>query len=100
MWLRASVMLAASNMVAASPAGTLDAGFNGDGVALAGFNPWDASALAVLQQPDGKIVSAGYAAPSGSENKKMVVVRYNSNGTLDTSFNGIGVLSVNMSDGI
>ena len=100
MWLCASVMLAASNMVAASPAGTLDAGFNGDGVALAGFNPWDASALAVLQQPDGKIVSAGYAAPSGSENKKMVVVRYNSNGTLDTSFNGIGVLSVNMSDGI
>ena len=38
MWLRASVMLAASNMVAASPASTLDAGFNGDGVALAGFN--------------------------------------------------------------
>ena len=94
-----TVLLTTNNTLAAPP-GTLDPNFSGDGVALADFNPLDASALAVLQQTDGKVVSAGYSAPVGSPDSTLVLARYNTNGALDTSFSGDGVMQVNMADGI
>jgi uncharacterized delta-60 repeat protein len=94
-----TVLLTTNNTLAAPP-GTLDPNFSGNGVALADFNPLDASALAVLQQTDGKIVSAGYSAPVGSPDSTLVLARYNTNGALDTSFSGDGVMQVNMADGI
>ena len=48
----------------------------------------DDTATGVAAQPDGKIVVAGTSF-NGS-NKDFAVVRYNSNGTLDTSFGGTG----------
>ena len=93
-------LLLSANAALAAPPGTLDPNFSGDGVALADFNPLDASALAVLQQSDGKIVSAGYSAPVGSSDSTLVLARYNTSGALDTSFSGDGVMQVNMADGI
>ncbi|MCD9188457.1 MAG: FG-GAP-like repeat-containing protein [Pyrinomonadaceae bacterium] len=48
----------------------------------------------VVIQPDGKIVAVGYINnPSGTA--MVSVVRLNPNGTLDTSFNSVGYVSVN-----
>ncbi|MEU3747804.1 MULTISPECIES: DUF11 domain-containing protein [Streptomyces] len=43
------------------PNGTVDTGFGGDGFVVTGFGDFD-EARAVLVQPDGKIVAAGYGA--------------------------------------
>ncbi|MEU7121501.1 calcium-binding protein [Streptomyces zaomyceticus] len=44
-----------------NPNGSVDTGFGGDGFVVTGFNDFD-EARAVLVQPDGKIVAAGYGA--------------------------------------
>ncbi|ALO13293.1 putative calcium-binding protein [Streptomyces venezuelae] len=43
------------------PDGTIDTGFGGDGFVVTGFGDFD-EARAVLVQPDGKVVAAGYGA--------------------------------------
>ncbi|MFB7357608.1 calcium-binding protein [Streptomyces gardneri] len=43
------------------PNGTIDTGFGGDGFVVTGFGDFD-EARAVLVQPDGKVVAAGYGA--------------------------------------
>ena len=70
--------------------GTLDTSFDGDsgngnGKVITGFggNEW---ATAVAIQPNGKIVAAGMTNRPDSAN--FAVARYNTNGTLDTSFDG------------
>jgi len=71
--------------------GKLDKTFSGDGKVTTGFSvcvpfciPFDAEAADVAIQPNGKIVVAGYAGGS------FAIVRYNKNGTLDTTFSGDG----------
>ncbi len=44
----------------------------------------------VVLQSDGKIVAGGYAQPVGLARHQFAVVRYNSNGILDTTFNAAG----------
>lgn len=72
--------------------GTLDDTFNGTGYAshhnAAGGNSADYG-NAVAIDSSGKIVVAGYSL-NASGNFDMVVWRYNSNGTLDPTFNGTG----------
>jgi len=48
----------------------------------------DDQANSVAVQNDGKIVAAGYTAEPG--NGKFALARYNSDGSLDTTFNGTG----------
>jgi uncharacterized delta-60 repeat protein len=62
-------------------AGALDPTFGNGGKALA--SPYLSGISAVLLQPDGKIVVGG-----GSGN--MTLLRYNADGTLDTTFGGSG----------
>ncbi len=50
----------------------------------------NAVAQAVAVQPDGKILSVGFAY--NGANNDFAVVRYNPNGTLDTTFNGSGTV--------
>ncbi len=66
--------------------GSLDASFNGDGKVTTDFgnNTFDA-ALDVEIQTDGKIVAVGHTAINFID---MAVARYNSNGSLDTTFGG------------
>ncbi|HEY7638818.1 MAG TPA: Calx-beta domain-containing protein [Steroidobacteraceae bacterium] len=77
--------------------GTVDNAFgpSGNGTVtthIAGADPVaQESASAVTVQRDGKIVVAGNATVPGSGGKLAIaLVRYNSNGTVDTSFNGNG----------
>ncbi|MBG9389182.1 calcium-binding protein [Caenimonas aquaedulcis] len=44
----------------------------------------------MLIQPDGKIVLAGFTRSAGAGNNDFLLVRYNQDGSLDTSFDGDG----------
>ncbi|HWW52429.1 MAG TPA: hypothetical protein VNY84_01580, partial [Acidimicrobiales bacterium] len=84
-------------------AGALDtASFGaGKGFAETSFsNQADDTSQAVAVQPDGHIVLAGFAKVDvGANTDGIGVVRYNSNGTLDPTFNGTGKVSTNISGG-
>ncbi len=67
--------------------GSLDNTFDGDGRVFTLSGIYGASANAVVIQSDGKIVVAG---SSYSKSASFAVVRYNSNGSLDTSFGTAG----------
>lgn len=68
--------------------GSLDASFGNNGIVLTTVGTYD-QANAVVIQPDGKIVVGGYTE-IGSHNIFMVV-RYNTNGGLDASFDSDGI---------
>jgi uncharacterized delta-60 repeat protein len=70
--------------------GSLDTTFNGTGKVLADFPYHYGFASSVALQSDGKIVVAGQFQSSANYNYDGVVIRYNSNGSLDTTFNGTG----------
>ena len=71
--------------------GTLDTSFSGDGKLTTAIGASDDYGYSVTVQADGKILVAGYSA-NGSNND-FALVRYNSDGTLDTSFSGDGKLT-------
>jgi uncharacterized delta-60 repeat protein len=73
--------------------GTLDTSFNGTGRVITVFDgPSGATCLAT--QSDGKIVVCGYTSSGRDGNSRVfAVLRYNDNGTLDTSFNGTGMVT-------
>lgn len=68
--------------------GTLDTTFNGTGRVLTDIAGNGDSANSVAIQSDGKILAAGYG--NDGSNNNFAVVRYNANGSLDTTFNGTG----------
>jgi uncharacterized delta-60 repeat protein len=67
----------------------LDSSFNSTGKVTTPISSGDDVGFALALQGDGKILVAGYAQPTGS-NEDFALVRYNGNGSLDTSFNGTG----------
>lgn len=72
--------------------GTLDTTFDADGIALIDTDATASSEYAkdIALQPDGKLVIVGYTYPTSS----FIVVRLNSNGSLDASFDGDGVYTL------
>ncbi len=80
--------------------GTRDLSFGTDGIAITPITPpgvttsnaWGAN---VLVQPNGAIVEVGRAAGSSGYND-ILVARYNSNGTADTSFASVGYVLVDL----
>ena len=74
--------------------GTLDSTFDTDGIVTTTTIGTGSSALAVGLQTDGKIVVTGNATIGGVEN--FVVVRYNTNGSLDTSFDTDGIVTTSI----
>jgi uncharacterized delta-60 repeat protein len=80
-----------------NPDGSLDATFSGDGMVTTGFGGDTSIADAIAVQPDGKIVAAGYIAASPSE--YIAMARYNPDGSLDTSFSGDGMLTLDFTGG-
>jgi len=78
-------------MVRYTITGTLDSSFNGTGIVT---TPIGISAFGtgIVLQPDGKIVVAG-----GSDGD-FALARYNSDGTLDTSFNGTGIATTTITN--
>jgi len=75
-----------------TPDGTLDSSFGGGGRVTTDLTRRGGDcALGVAIQTDGKIVAAGHSG-FGGPNGKVAVVRYNSDGTLDTTFGGDGIV--------
>jgi uncharacterized delta-60 repeat protein len=74
--------------------GRLDTSFNGTGKVTTLFNGGAAAnAYAVALQADGKIIVAG------SSLNDFALARYNTNGTLDTSFNSTGTVTTPIGNG-
>jgi uncharacterized delta-60 repeat protein len=71
--------------------GSLDTGFDSDGIVITTITGIIDIAYSVAIQGDGKIVAAGYSYIVGAND--FAVVRYNSNGSLDTSFDTDGIVT-------
>jgi uncharacterized delta-60 repeat protein len=77
------------------PTGQLDTAFGNGGLVTTSIGGVFPMATAVIVQPDGKILVGG-SAGSGLRNvpSPTVLVRYNSNGSLDNTFGDAGIVSV------
>ncbi|WDF42272.1 calcium-binding protein [Streptomyces sp. T12] len=77
------------------PDGSPDGAFGGgDGVSITSFSDvGGAVAQDMALQPDGKIVLVGY---SGETNFDFALARYNSDGSLDTTFSGDGRVTTDL----
>jgi uncharacterized delta-60 repeat protein len=72
------------------PDGTPDNSFSGDGKVTTDFNLLADQANAVAIQSDGKIVVVGSATLTNPGFADFAIARYDTNGTLDSSFDGDG----------
>jgi uncharacterized delta-60 repeat protein len=71
--------------------GMLDPNFGTGGIVISNLQPGSDGAFDVAIQADGKIVVVGASGPSPSlSTSHFAVVRYNIDGSLDTSFGGVG----------
>jgi uncharacterized delta-60 repeat protein len=79
--------------------GTLDATFDGDGVATTDLTAGFDIANAVTIQVDGKILAAGEAGSCCEYTGSFGLVRYDADGTLDATFGGDGIVITNFTRG-
>jgi uncharacterized delta-60 repeat protein len=70
--------------------GTLDSTFDGDGIVTTSITSSGGHANAKAIQLDGKIIVAG--SSFGQNNTDFGIARYNSNGSLDSTFDGDGIV--------
>ena len=80
--------------------GSLDTSFDSDGKVLTNIGPGSTidNAADIAIQSDGKIVVVGYSNNGSSDD--FAVVRYNTNGSLDTSFDSDGKVLTNIGPGL
>ena len=86
-----------SNFVAAryNTNGSLDNSFDGDGIAITDVGTsFSSNANSVEIQTSGKIIVAGFSFVSTG--RDFALVRYNSNGSLDNTFDGDGKVTTNI----
>jgi uncharacterized delta-60 repeat protein len=76
--------------------GSLDTSFSGDGIVTTAIGAFDDRSYSIALQSDGKIITAGSSSLSSYYN--FALVRYNADGTLDTSFNGDGIVTTDLGD--
>ena len=76
--------------------GTLDKTFSGDGKVITDFTNSNDTARGVAIQPDDKIVVVGDSDSSRTDD--FALVRYNTNGTLDTTFGNKGKILTDFTD--
>ena len=81
-----ALVLAAAPTARAAP-GDLDPTFGGDGIVRTDLSSSEDDGFAVAIQPDGKIVVGGVKG-NGGPNPRFAVVRYEADGSLDSSFGG------------
>ncbi|MES2098719.1 MAG: hypothetical protein V4569_02775 [Pseudomonadota bacterium] len=79
------------------PAGALDTSFGSAGKAVTAVGPTDDYAQAMVVQPDGKIVVAGWG--NGALGYAFEIVRYERDGALDISFGTAGKVITSVGDG-
>jgi uncharacterized delta-60 repeat protein len=87
-------------VVRLNPNGIRDFTFGGgDGIATSDFGGVGGDfANAVVVQPDGKIVVVGKRGSNTRDDTRFAVARYNPNGSPDNTFDGNGLLTVDMED--
>ena len=73
--------------------GSMDSSFNGNGKQITAINGTD-EGYALAIQKDGKIILSGYTYTTSS-NTIFALVRYNKNGSPDSTFNGNGKQTAN-----
>ena len=76
--------------------GSLDTSFGSDGTLTTKLGQGESQAASVALQADGKIVVAGYTF--FQPGRLFALARYNSDGSLDTSFDGNGKLTTQFSN--
>ena len=74
--------------------GSLDGTFGNGGIVRTSFGSKDDAITGIAIQSDGKIVAGGYATVSNR--LTFAVARYNTNGTLDKTFDGDGKVTTNV----
>jgi uncharacterized delta-60 repeat protein len=79
--------------------GSLDVTFDGDGKVTTDFAGSIDEARGVAIQADGKIVAAGFTDVSGPFGFAFALARYNTNGSLDTTFDGDGKVTTDFAVG-
>jgi len=77
--------------------GVLDNGFSNDGKQQITFDNCCQSANQVLLQPDGKIITVGYANTEDSDSD-FLLARLNPNGSLDSTFGVVGKVRTSFGD--
>jgi uncharacterized delta-60 repeat protein len=73
--------------------GSLDTSFSGDGIVTNSYGSNSSSAASIALQADGKILLGGSSINLSSGVTDFAMVRYNSNGSLDSSFSGDGIVA-------
>jgi uncharacterized delta-60 repeat protein len=91
-----TVALGVSCVICAAD-GDLDPSWHSDGVATLGVTETRYAGNAIALQCDGKVVVAGIANGAG-ESAELAVVRYNTDGSLDTSFATNGLFAIDVGD--
>lgn len=73
--------------------GSLDTNFGDGGIVITDVQDhYSEVCSSIAIQNDGKIIVGGYAADSGDDLRHFIVLRYLSNGTLDTTFGTNGIV--------
>jgi len=95
--LVAGLLVGLTPLPALAAAGDLDITFSGDGKLTTSVSGGNDGAGGVALQADGKIVVAGGADTLGGA---FALVRYNADGSLDTSFDGDGIVITDFTAGV
>ena len=80
-----------------NPDGSLDTTFGTDGVVVTAVNTNNEAPKVLKILDDGKILVAGGYVPEGTGTIDSIVMRYDSNGVLDTTFSGDGMAEIDFS---
>ncbi|PYE47935.1 beta strand repeat-containing protein, partial [Deinococcus yavapaiensis] len=78
-------------LVRYTASGTLDSTFGTGGKVTTDFGSSSDGIFALMVQSDGKLIAAGFA--TNGSNYDFALARYEVNGALDTTFNGIGKIA-------
>ena len=81
-------------LVRLTSSGALDTTFNGTGKVVTNFGATGELAYDLVLQADGKLVAVGQAPVGGTTS--VALARYNTDGSLDTSFGGTGKVTTNL----
>lgn len=76
--------------------GSLDTGFDTDGMVTTDIGPGYCYATSVAIQPDGKILTAGAYMNGNTFYQSLALVRYNPDGSLDTGFGVNGIVTTHV----
>ncbi len=79
--------------------GSLDASFGNNGIVITDIDPNGDAINSIALQDDEKIIAAGIRDVRLPNTYKMAISRYNSNGSLDKTFNNNGIVTIRFEEG-